>query len=318
MIRFLSFIQDKKEEVFNITDSVSGIWDKMAGWVNKIILNLPNFILAIVVMILFVFIAKLVVKFVNKLMRKRNVSASILNITGSFVKIIIIAIGFFIALGVLDLNKVLTSVLAGAGVIGLALGLALQGTLHNTFSGVILSFRPELEVGDWIESNDFAGEVQEVNLRNVVIKQSDNNLVVIPNVKIVDSPFKNFSNTARSRVMLGCGVGYECDLNEVEEIAVKVIQDAFEQSEGEKVEFAYTEFGGSSINFVVRFWTDVSKQRDVLFAKHKAILAIWKAFKEHDINIPFPIRTLDFGKNKFRSETIQINSNSENSSSNEN
>lgn len=300
--------QDKKE-VFDVTDSVTGIWNKMAGWVDQLILNLPNFILAILVMILFIYIAKFTAIFVKNLMRRRNTSHSIIDMTGSFVKVIIIAIGFFIALGVLDLNKILTSVLAGAGVIGLAVGLALQGTLHNTFSGVILSFRPELEVGDWIESNDFAGEVQEVNLRNVVIKQSDNNLVIIPNVKIVENPFKNLSSTDRSRVMLDCGVGYECDLEEVEKITLKVIEDIFEQKQGEKVEFAYTKFGKSSINFVVRFWTDVSKQRDVLFAKHKAILAIRKAFRENDINIPFPIRTLDFGKNKFRSETISINSN---------
>jgi len=238
----------------------------MAGWVDQLILNLPNFILAILVMILFVYIAKFAARFVKNLMRRRNTSHSIIDMTGSFVKVIIVAIGFFIALGVLDLNKILTSVLAGAGVIGLAVGLALQGTLHNTFSGVILSFRPELEVGDWIESNDFAGEVQEVNLRNVVIKQSDNNLVIIPNVKIVENPFKNLTSTARSRVMLDCGVGYECDLEEVEKITIKVIEDIFEQKQGEQIEFAYTEFGDSSINFVLRFWTDVSKQRDVLFA----------------------------------------------------
>lgn len=292
----------------NISESIQGIWDKMAGWLDKIILNLPNFILAIIVMVIFVYIAKYLVKFIRKLMVRRRVSGSLIDITCSFVKIIIISLGFFIALGVLDLNKVLTSVLAGAGVVGLAIGLALQGTLHNTFSGIILSFRPELEVGDWIETNDYAGEVQEVNLRNVVIKQSDNNLVVIPNVKIVENPFKNLSNTARSRVMVDCGVGYESNLEEVEKIAVRAIEEVFAQNGNEKVEFAYKEFGDSSINFVIRFWTDVSKQKDVLFATHKAILAIKKAFDANDINIPFPIRTLDFGKNKFRSEAITINS----------
>lgn len=303
-------VNDISQEV-DISESVQGIWDKMAGWLDKIILNLPNFILAIVVMVIFIYIAKYIVRFVRKLMVKRRVSGSLIDITCSFVKIIIIALGFFIALGVLDLNKVLTSVLAGAGVVGLAIGLALQGTLHNTFSGIILSFRPELEVGDWIETNDYAGEVQEVNLRNVVIKQSDNNLVVIPNVKIVENPFKNLTNTARSRVMLDCGVGYESNLEEVEKIAIKAIEEIFPQSGNEEVEFAYKEFGDSSINFVIRFWTDVTKQRDILFATHKAVLAIKKAFDANDINIPFPIRTLDFGKNKFRSEAITINSSKE-------
>ena len=214
---------------------------------------------------------------------------------------------FFIALGLLNLDKLLTSILAGAGVAGLAIGLALQGTLSNTVSGVILSFLPEIQIGDWVETNGYAGEVLEVNLRNIVIKQGDNNHVIIPNTKIVEDSFKNYSSTKRSRVMVNCGVGYESDLEKVQEITVNAIYEIFKQNRNEEVEFAYEGFGDSSINYVVRFWTDVTKQRDILFAKHKAILAIKKAYNENDINIPFPIRTLDFGKNKFRSETITVN-----------
>ena len=107
--------------------------------------------------------------------------------------------------------------------------------------------------------------------------------------------------------MVNCGVGYESDLEKVQEITVNAIYEIFKQNRNEEVEFAYEGFGDSSINYVVRFWTDVTKQRDILFAKHKAILAIKKAYNENDINIPFPIRTLDFGKNKFRSETITVN-----------
>ncbi|MFD2697266.1 mechanosensitive ion channel family protein [Mesonia sediminis] len=296
----------EEDSIFNITDAVADLWNKLGSWLDALILKLPNIILAILVLILFYLLAKYSVKLIRRLLEHKNVARSIINISTSVVKVIVIAIGFFVALGVLDLNKVLTSVLAGAGVVGLAIGLALQGTLHNTFSGVILSFRPELEVGDWIESNGFSGEVIEVNLRNVVIKQSDNNLVVIPNVKIVENPFKNFSNTQRSRVSLSCGVGYESDLEVVEKIAKSTISELFNQENLEEVELAYTEFGDSSINFTIRFWAEVSKQRDILFAKHKAIVALKKAFDENDINIPFPIRTLDFGKNKFRSETISF------------
>lgn len=130
--------------------------------------------------------------------------------------------------------------------------------------------------------------------------------MVIPNTKIVEDAFKNFSRTKRSRVMVTCGVGYESDLEKVQEVTVNAISEIFKQAGNEKIEFAYEGFGDSSINYVIRFWTDVTKQRDILFAKHKAILAIKKAYNANDINIPFPIRTLDFGKNKFRSETIHI------------
>ncbi|MBT8296185.1 MAG: mechanosensitive ion channel family protein, partial [Gramella sp.] len=125
-------------------------------------------------------------------------------------------------------------------------------------------------------------------------KQSDNNYVIIPNSKIVEEPFKNFSSTSRSRVFVNCGVGYESDLEMVRDLTLDVIKDLFPQRGNEEVEFLYNEFGDSSINFVVRFWTDATKNRDLLIAQSKAIIAIKKAYDEKDINIPFPIRTIDF------------------------
>jgi len=279
---------------FNLNESIKGIWDKMATWLDSLILNLPNFILAAVIFVIFIFIAKYAAKLADKLLRRKGSQDSIRQITTKVVKIVIILLGFFVALGLLNLDKVLTSVLAGAGVVGLAIGLALQGTLSNTFSGVILSFLPELQIGDWVETNGFAGEVVEINLRNIVVKESDNNYVMIPNSKIVDEPFKNFTRTARSRVMLDCGVGYSSDLEFVKKLTTETIEEVFPARGNEEVEFMYKEFGDSSINFVVRFWTDVSKNRDVLVARNLAIIAIKKAFDKNGINIPFPIRTIDF------------------------
>ena len=282
------------EDKFNLKESLQGISTKLVGWLDSLILNLPNFLLALVAFVFFIFLAKYAGRLLNKLLAKNVNQDSIRHITVKVSKAIVILIGFFIALGILDLNKVLTSVLAGAGVVGLAIGLALQGTLNNTFSGIILSFLPELQIGDWVETNSYAGEVTEINLRNIVVKQSDNNYVVIPNSKIVEEPFKNFSTTSRSRVMLNCGVGYSSDLEKVKEITIETISKHFPARGNEQVEFMFTEFGDSSINFVVRFWTDVTKNRDILVAKDIAIIEIKKTFDKNGINIPFPIRTIDF------------------------
>lgn len=280
--------------------------EKLQGWGESFILKLPNFIIAVLVFIAFWIFAKYVSKFVRKILMSTVKQDSIRIMAGKTSFAITVLIGFFVALGIMDLDKVLTSVLAGAGVVGLAIGLALQGTLNNTFSGVILSFMPKLQLGDWVESNDYAGFVDEITLRNVTLKQSDNNYVIIPNSNIVDTPFKNWSQTARSRVFVNCGVGYESDLEQVKELTLKTLAAEFEQSPGEEIEFFYEGFGDSSINFVARFWFPVTKRKDMLVAQDRAIIAIKKAFDANDINIPFPIRTLDFGKNKFRSETLTI------------
>jgi len=281
-------------EEFDINESLNNLWGKLAAWLDALIVGLPNFITAALVFILFLIIAKYASRVINKLLKFKVRQDSIREITVKVFKVIIILIGFFVALGILNLNTVLTSVLAGAGVVGLAIGLALQGTLNNTFSGVILSFLPELQIGDWIETNGFAGIVSEINLRSIIIKEADNNYVVIPNSKLIEEPFKNFSRTTRSRVMLDCGVAYNSNLEFVQDLTIQTMEKLFPQRGNEEVEFMYKEFADSSINFVVRFWTDVTKNRDILIAKNKAIIALKKAFDENNINIPFPIRTIDF------------------------
>lgn len=291
---------------FDIQKAFEKVVDKLYGWGEDIILKLPNFILAIIVFTIFWYAAKYVSTFIKNVVLKKVSQESIKVILGRTSSIIITLIGFFTALAILDLDQVLTSVLAGAGVVGLAIGLALQGTLHNTFSGFILSFLPNIQIGDWIVSNGHEGQVTDINLRSVTIKEADNNLVAIPNSKIIDAPFKNYSATQRSRITISCGIGYESNLEDVKKITTQAIAGIFKQKPLEKIEFFYTAFGDSSINYIIRFWTDATGKSDILQAQSDGIMAIKAAYNEHHINIPFPIRTLDFGKNKFQSETITI------------
>ena len=285
---------------FSVEESVSNLWDKLDGWLESIILKLPNIAMAVLVMFLFYFLARGIRKVLKRTVLRKISQVSIQEIIAKVVFVIIILIGFFIALGVLDLDKVLTSILAGAGVVGLAVGLALQGTLSNTFGGLILSFMPQLKINDFISADGVSGFVTEISLRNIILKKPDNNVVVIPNSKFIDGSFTNYSMNKRNRIFVNCGVGYESDLQMVEDLTVKIIADNFEQQDDESVEFFFTEFGDSSINFMVRFWADCVNVKQEHAARHKAIKIIKKRFDERDINIPFPIRTLDFGKNNLQ------------------
>ena len=275
---------------------------------DSIVLHLPNFILAIIILIVFWSLANFAGKVSTKLFRRTLKQHSIQVISVRILKTIIIIFGVFVALMVMDLDTLIASVLGAAGVIGLAVGLALQGTLSNTFSGVILSFLPNLRIGDWVETNGYAGFVTDINLRCVIIKPANNNLIMIPNTKIIQEPFTNLSTLSRSRIMITCGVGYESDLEFVEKLVKETIGNHFEPKGNEEVEFFYEEFGSSSINFLLRFWTDSVNSKDQYTAAHTAVKLIKKAFDENGVNIPFPIRTLDFNKNKFRSETIKVES----------
>ena len=299
--------QDKTNDFVEQTQTSWGkLVDKFQNWVDSFILCLPNFVIAVIVFIIFILLANLSAKLIDKILTKTSAQHSVRIVTIRVYKFVVIIIGFFIALSILNLSAALTSLLGAAGVAGLAVGLALQGTLNNTFSGVILSFIPNIQIGDWIETNGFKGFVTDINLRSVTLKTADQNLVSIPNSKIIESPFKNLSKDDRSIACIECGIGYESDLEFVEKVTVKAIEDAIPQLPGEQVNFYYKEFGSSSINYEIRFWIKELNARDVRIARHKAILAIKKAYNENNINIPFPIRTLDFGKNKFRSEVLEI------------
>ncbi|MCF1423105.1 MULTISPECIES: mechanosensitive ion channel family protein [Mangrovimonas] len=288
------------EKNFSITKAISNLIDKLDGWFEAIILKLPNFVVAVLVMFMFYFLAKFIRRFSKKVLFKKISQESIKDILSRILFAVILIIGFFIALGVMDLDKVLTSVLAGAGVIGLAIGLALQATLNNSFSGLLLSFLPKIRLGDFIQTGDISGYVEEISLRNIFIRQTDNEFVVIPNSMVIENPFVNYSWSKRSRIDVACGIGYESDLQKVEDLVRKIITDHFKQNRNEEVEFFFTEFGDSSINFVVRFWIDSTKPKPKLEAKHQAIKLIKQHFNKEGINIPFPIRTLDFGKNKLQ------------------
>jgi small conductance mechanosensitive channel len=294
-------MKDQLSEAYNL------LIDKLEGWFNIIVTNIPNLILAILVLFAAYFVSKYVNKYVSKLMARRVEQNSITNMVGRISAVVVVLAGLFLALGILNLSKTLTSLLAGAGVAGLAIGLALQGTLSNTFAGVVLSFRKKIQIGHWVETNGFSGEVMDINLKDFTLKEADNNIVVIPNKMILENPLKNYTLTTKMRVFLECGVGYESNLEDVERITKETICNTFDQIEKpEDVEFYYTEYGGSSINYLCRFWIDAENALEKLRAKSKAIIEIKKAYDKADINIPFPIRTLQFdNKLSFESQDLE-------------
>ncbi|KJD36071.1 mechanosensitive ion channel protein MscS [Tamlana sedimentorum] len=296
-----------------ITEAFNNLITKLQGWLNAVIQNIPNLILAIVVMVASYFIATYIKKLVLKLVSHKVKQQSIANMIAKISAVVIVMAGLFLSLGILNLSKMLTSLLAGAGVAGLAIGLALQGTLSNTFAGIVISFRKRIQIGNWVETSGYSGEVIDVNLKEFVLKEADNHIVIIPNKTILENPLKNYSLANKMRVFINCGVGYESDLEQVKDLTQKTIANAFSDvKSAEDVEFYYTEFGDSSINYLCRFWINTSDLLEKKRVKTKAIIEIKKAYDKAGINIPFPIRTLEFNNKLSFDEAILDNQYSNN------
>lgn len=280
-------------------ERLESAWDKMieqlGSWLDVIVVSLPNIIIALIVFAGSFFLSRYVNSLMLRLFAKSSMQGTVKRVSARLISVTVILAGLFLALGILNLNKVLTSLLAGAGVAGLAIGLALQGTIANTFSGIVLSFVDYIKMGDWVDCSDYSGEVVDIDLRTVTIREKDNNLVSIPNKMVIENPIKNYSVTSKTRVSVSCGVAYDSDLEFVQDLVIKTISEKFESVKNkEEVIFFYTEFDSSSINFETRFWINSTTGLQTSKAKGNAIIAIKKAFDANGITIPFPIRTIDF------------------------
>ena len=269
--------------------------EKLYGWGEAAIRNLPNLIVAAIIVVLFVFAAKLIRGLIDRVVQRTPVPAPVRHLIGSIVSILIIGAGLFVALGVLGLDRTVASLLAGVGIIGLALGFAFQDIASNFMAGVVISFRRPYQIGEIVETNDHTGVVKDINLRSTIIRKFTGETVRIPNKAILESPLVNLSETGERRVDISCGVAYGDDLEKAASVVRETLDRIEQRKQDRPAEVFFTEFGDSSINFTARFWVEFGKQTDFLKARSDAVIAIKRSLDEAGITIPFPIRTLDFG-----------------------
>lgn len=141
-----------------LSESLNKLVGRLESWLDTIIVNLPNFILAIIVFLITYGLGRVLKKYAERGLDKVVKQKSISNLLSNILAIAMVILGIILALSIMNLDTALKSILAGAG---LAVGLALQGSLANSFSGIFLAIKDIIQVGDWIETNGYAGRVQE-------------------------------------------------------------------------------------------------------------------------------------------------------------
>jgi len=271
------------------------ITEKLTDWVEALIKLLPNIVMAAVVMVIGFYLAKFVRKISRKLISKISNNITLNNLFSSVIYFIFLGIVIFTVLSILNLDKAVTSILAGAGILGLALAFAFQDIAANFMSGIFISFRKPLKVGDIVQIKDYMGKVKEVNLRDTVVETFQGKTVIIPNKEVFQNPIENYTILQKRRFDLSVGVSYGDDLEKVKQITLDAVSDIEELSKEDAINVFFVEFGDSSVNLSVRMWVNTPEQSVYNKVGSEAIVKIKKAYDANDIMIPFPIRTLDFG-----------------------
>ncbi|MBB1286056.1 mechanosensitive ion channel [Flavisolibacter sp. BT320] len=279
----------------DVNKALELIQRKLYDWMRDFIRMLPNLLLATLVIVVGLYLSKFISRFARKTFNRLSHGAVITNLFGSFIYIFCIGITLFIALSILGLNKALTSMLAGAGIAGLAFAFAFQDIAANFMAGILITLRRPIRVGDVVKIKDYMGKVQTVNLRDTVVMTFQGQMVIIPNKEVLQNPIENFSLLGKRRMDLTVGVSYGEDLQKVKNLALEAVSSISGLSPGEPITFFYEEFADSSINFSIRIWVATPEQPEYLRVRSEAIQKIKQAFDETGITIPFPIRTLDFG-----------------------
>lgn len=271
------------------------ITEKLQSWLEASITLLPNLIVAILLAIFFGLFAKYVGSATQKVLNKALESEQIASLLASIVKVLVLLTGLFITIGFLGLTGTLASLLAGAGIVGLALAFAFRDIIENLIAGIAMGIRKPFETGDVVEADEVFGTVKTINLHNTLVETFFGQIAIIPNKILFRNILTNYTSTGVRRIEVPVGISYADD----PEKAASVIKDAinafdFVIKQEETAVFA-KEFSDSSINLLVWFWIDYPGEISFMQARHTAVVEIKKALENADILIPFPIRTLDFG-----------------------
>lgn len=283
--------------LFGLEFDFKPLFAELQAWWSGFLAMLPNLLLAIVIAIIGYVVTRFLKKYFNKISRKLVRDNKVASLISTLMTVLVVGLFTLLVLSVLQLDGAVNKIVAGAGVVGLAVGLAFQDPILNFFSGVILTVQHLFRVGDLIEVDGYLGKVKEITLRHTSLETLQGQDVMIPNKIIAQSPLKNYDLLRKRRVDISCGVSYGDDLAKVKDITIRAIKNQVAYDKQKEVQLFFNEFGDSSVNYTLRFWLDSGKtdQADYLLAQSDAIMAIMTAYNENDIMIPFPIRTLDFG-----------------------
>jgi small conductance mechanosensitive channel len=273
-----------KEVVPTNVEQAAQLWAQVQDVVTAWGLNV---IAALAIFVIGRWIAKLVRGGIKRMMKKADVEPIIIGFVSSIAYIALLAFVVVAALGQLGIQT--TSFIAILGAAGLAIGLALQGSLSNFAAGfLMIIFRP-FKVGDFIEGAGVAGVVEEIQIFTTKLKTGDNKIIIVPNAKLSGDNITNYSAQETRRVDMTVGVAYSADLSKVREVLLDIISKDTRILAEPAPLVAVAELADSSVNFVVRVWT---KTGDYWGVKFDATETIKNRFDAEGIGIPFPQRDI--------------------------
>lgn len=267
--------------------------DKLNIWFSALIGMLPNLLLASLILVLGFYLSKGIRNQANKRIRRFFPTITLADLSINLIYVFCLGVVIFSALKILNLDSTIMTALGAAGILGVGLAFAFQDIAANFISGVFLAFSKPFKVGELITTNDLEGFVVEVKLRDTTIRTHQGHLISIPNRLLMQNPLINYTRYGKRRADITGGISYADDLEKVRNVAEEALKNV-PNVISKDTTFFFEELGDSSVNFRIRIWVDSDQFGTYLQFINDVIITLTTAFRENDITIPFPIRTLDF------------------------
>ncbi|WXR62904.1 mechanosensitive ion channel domain-containing protein [Peptostreptococcaceae bacterium AGR-M142] len=233
------------------------------------------------------YVARVIKKSVRAILEKSNFNRSMVGFISQLVYFF--ALVFVVAATLSKFGVNSTSMVAAIGAAGFAIALALQSSLSNFASGIIIIVLKPFHVGDFIEGAGVKGLVEEIQIFNTTLKTPNNEVIIVPNSNLTSSNIKNYSNTDKRRVDVNVGISYDANFNEVKSLLMSFITNHEKVLKTEEANVFITGFGNSSIDISIRVWTKASDYWTVYFHLTEKIK---EEFDKNGVEIPFPQRVV--------------------------
>ena len=251
--------------------------------ITMVVEKAPSLIIAILTLVVGLWIIKTVVKAFNKTMERSKTEVSLKKFLSSLLSVILKVILFISVAQMAGFDTMsFVAVLASAG---LAVGLALQGSLSNFAGGVLLLILKPFKVGDFIDAQGYTGTVASINVFNTILKTPDNKTVILPNGGLSNSDLTNFSTEPTRRVDMTFGIGYEDDLRKAKGILTGLANSDKRVLDIPEPSIVVSELADSSVNFSVKVWCKAADYWGIYTDMQEKVKL---EFDQQKISIPFP------------------------------
>ncbi|WP_033567449.1 small-conductance mechanosensitive channel MscS [Dickeya undicola] len=270
-------------EELNVTESMSRLQTWLVDNQHVLLQYAVNLIASLVILFVGMIVARIMSNTLNRLMTGRGIDATVADFLSALVRYGVIAFTLIAALSRVGVQT--TSIIAVLGAAGLAVGLALQGSLSNFAAGVLLVvFRP-FRTGEFVDLGGISGTVIQIQIFSTTLRTADGKIIVVPNGKIISGNIINSSREPDRRTEIIVGVAYDADIDVVKKVLGDIVAADNRIQREKDVTIRLNEMGASSLNFVVRVWTT---NGDAMPVYWDLLENFKRALDEHRIGIPYP------------------------------